>query len=171
MKRGLKLTAVATMVVVALTGFTTGRSHGHSKSRSSSSGGGCSSSSQSHDSTSSHVSKGGGSSYTRHTRHRSTTPSSSSTRNLQDATVKLLKCADAQQAYALVTVTNPNSARVRFDVHGAFLGTGGNTVADRHHEVEVASRGKATVQVPVGSKTLAADVDRCRIDPYARALG
>ncbi|MER5441606.1 hypothetical protein [Streptomyces sp. NPDC002790] len=169
MKRGLKLTAVATLVVVALTGFTTGRSHGHSKSRSSSSGGGCSSSSQSHDSTSSTVSKGGGSSYTRHTTHRSTT-SSSTTRNLRDGTVKLLECASADQEYALVTVTNPNNRKLRFDAHGTFLAADGRTVADRHKEVEVAADGKVTVGVQVGSRTLAADVAHCDIDPKAVLL-
>jgi hypothetical protein len=54
-KRGrrLKFTAVLAMVVLALTGFSTGR-HGSSKSRHSSGGGGggCSSSSQNHDSSS-----------------------------------------------------------------------------------------------------------------------
>jgi hypothetical protein len=171
MKRGIKLTAVATLVVVALTGFTTGRSHGHSKSRSSSSGGGCSSSSQSHDSTSSRVSKGGsGSSYTRHTRHRSTTPSSSASSSLRDATVKRLKCADAHRAYALVSVTNPNSRQARFDVRIGFLGTDGRKVADGRKEVEVPARSTLSARVPVGSRALAADVDYCAVSPYAVPL-
>ncbi|MFJ8821462.1 hypothetical protein ACIREE_06725 [Streptomyces sp. NPDC102467] len=63
MKRGLKLTAVAAMVVLALTGFSTGRGHGHSRGHSSGSGGGgCSSSSQSHDSSSNSSTSGGSSS-------------------------------------------------------------------------------------------------------------
>ncbi|MET8470177.1 hypothetical protein ABZY90_06025 [Streptomyces sp. NPDC006422] len=166
---------MATLIVLALTGFTTGRG-GHSKSRSSSGGGGgCSSSSQSHDSTTSHVSKGSsgsgsrsGTGYTR-TRHRSTT-SASPTSSARDATVKLLRCADAHQTYALVSVTNPNSRQVRFDVHGTFAGADGGTVADRHKIVEVPARGKATAQLPVGGKSLAADVDHCVVDPYAVAL-
>ncbi|MGW6357133.1 hypothetical protein ACWFR5_18685 [Streptomyces sp. NPDC055092] len=55
LRRGLKLTALAAVVVLALTGFSTGRGHGgsgKSKSRGSSSsssgGGGCSSSKQNH---------------------------------------------------------------------------------------------------------------------------
>ncbi|MGY0492531.1 hypothetical protein [Streptomyces sp. WG-D5] len=165
MKRGLKLTAVATLVVVALTGFTTGR-HGHSKSRSSGTGGGCSSSSQKHDSSSS------GYSGTRHryntgTRHGSTTSASSSPSDLRNGTVRLLKCADANRAYATVEVTNPNSRRARFDVHATFLDANGSTVTALFHKVEVTANGRATAKVPVGSKGLAADVDRCDIDPEA----
>ncbi|MGX1671454.1 hypothetical protein [Streptomyces sp. NPDC055400] len=52
LRRGLKLTALAAVVVLALTGFSTGRGHGSGKSRGSgshsSSGGGCSSSKQNH---------------------------------------------------------------------------------------------------------------------------
>jgi hypothetical protein len=60
--RTLKFTAVLAMVVLALTGFSTGR-HGH-RGSSSGGGGGCSSSSQDHDSSSSNSSSstsGGGS--------------------------------------------------------------------------------------------------------------
>ncbi|EFL32899.1 predicted protein [Streptomyces viridochromogenes DSM 40736] len=59
--RKLKFTAVLVLVVLALTGFSTGRgrggSHGHSSSGGH--GGGCSSSSQDHDSSSSSTSGGG----------------------------------------------------------------------------------------------------------------
>ena len=49
----LKLTAVSTLVVLALTGFSTGRGHGGgSGSHDGGGGGGCSSSSQNHDSSS-----------------------------------------------------------------------------------------------------------------------
>ncbi|MFI7383346.1 hypothetical protein [Streptomyces sp. NPDC049813] len=58
MKRGLKLTAVAAMVVLALTGFSTGR--GHSRGHSGSGGGGCSSSSQNHGGSSNSSTSGGG---------------------------------------------------------------------------------------------------------------
>ncbi|MFF1448538.1 hypothetical protein ACFVYF_10345 [Streptomyces sp. NPDC058274] len=58
-KRGrrLKFTAVLAMVVLALTGFSSGRGHG--SRHSSGGGGGCSSSSQNHDSSSSSTSSGG----------------------------------------------------------------------------------------------------------------
>ncbi|MET8222353.1 hypothetical protein [Streptomyces sp. NPDC005301] len=56
--RTLKFTAVLAMVVLALTGFSTGRGHGGSR-HSGGGGGGCSSSSQNHDSSSS--TSGGGS--------------------------------------------------------------------------------------------------------------
>lgn len=164
MKRGIKLTAVATLVVVALTGFTTGRG-GHSKSRSSgSSGGGCSSSSQKHDSSSSGLSKGG-SGYSRQTRHRTpTATSSSSSSGLRDGTVRLIKCADARQAYATVEVTNPNNRRARFDVHASFLDARGANVSSLFHKVQVPPNGRVTAKVPVGSKDLAAKVDHCDIN-------
>ncbi|MFJ9962781.1 hypothetical protein [Streptomyces avermitilis] len=56
--RTLKFTAVLTMVVLALTGFSRGHGHGGSHGGHSS-GGGCSSSSQNHDSSSSSTSGGG----------------------------------------------------------------------------------------------------------------
>ncbi|MFI5663434.1 hypothetical protein [Streptomyces sp. NPDC051684] len=156
---------MATLVVVALTGFTTGRSHGHSKSRGGS-GGGCSSSSQKHDSSSSGYS-GSGSGYTRHTRHGSTSNSTSSASTLRDGRVKLLTCADARRAYATVEVTNPNSERARFDVRATFLDASGATVTSVGHEVTVPAKGRATAKVPVGSADLAAEVDRCDIAPDA----
>ncbi|MDH6628994.1 hypothetical protein M2271_006829 [Streptomyces sp. LBL] len=60
--RTLKFTAVLALVVLALTGFSTGR-HGHRSGSDSGGGGGCSSSSQDHDSSSSSSSSSGGGSY------------------------------------------------------------------------------------------------------------
>ncbi|MFD7292575.1 hypothetical protein ACFV9W_04735 [Streptomyces sp. NPDC059897] len=164
MKRGLKLTAVATMVVIALTGFTTGKG-GKSKSRSSGSGG-CSSSSQKHDSSSG-LSKGS-SGYSRQTKHRTpTTSSSASSPSLRNGTVRLIKCADARQAYATVEVTNPNSRSARFDVHASFLDASGASVNALFHKVTVPANGRVTARVPVGTKGLAAKVDHCDIDRAA----
>ncbi|WP_428957639.1 hypothetical protein [Streptomyces sp. cg35] len=191
MKRGIKLTALAGIVVLALTGFSTGRGHGHSRGHSSG-GGGCSSSSQSHDSSShsstsggtsgstydddddvygsgSSGSSSGGSSYTRRPHYRST-PTSSATgsgRTLQDGTARLITCADAKTPYATVEIRNPNSRSVRFDVHVSFLDASGGTVNALFHEVKVVAKGKVTTKVPVGGDALAARVDHCDVDPEA----
>ncbi len=187
MKRGIKLAAVSGIVVLALTGFSTGRGHGHSRGHSSG-GGGCSSSSQDHDSSSNSSTSGGGSSgstygadddvygtssggsgYTRRPHHRST-PSPSATGNTkspQNGTVRLIKCADATRPYATVQVSNPNSKSMRFDVHVAFLDVNGGTVEALFHEVQVPAKGKVTAKVPVGGDDLAAEVDRCDVDPDA----
>ncbi|MEU4084071.1 hypothetical protein [Streptomyces aureus] len=57
--RGLKLTAVSAMVVLTLTGFSSG--HGHGRRGHHSDGGGCSSSSQDHDASSTSGGSGGSS--------------------------------------------------------------------------------------------------------------
>ncbi|MGW7609749.1 hypothetical protein ACWGKW_21225 [Streptomyces sp. NPDC054766] len=60
--RRLRFTVVSVMVVLALTGFSSGRGH-RSRSHDSGGGGGCSSSRQDHDSSSSSTTSGGGGSY------------------------------------------------------------------------------------------------------------
>ncbi|MFF1263479.1 MULTISPECIES: hypothetical protein [unclassified Streptomyces] len=190
MQRGIKLTAVAGILVLALTGFSTGRGHGHSRGHSSG-GGGCSSSSQNHGSSSNSSTSGGGTSgstygddddvysgssgssggsgSTRRPRYRST-PSSSATGNgksLENGTVRLIKCADAKTPYATVQVSNPNNKSMRFDVHVAFLDMNDGTVEALFYEVKVPAKGKVTAKVPVGGDDLAAEVDHCEVNPEA----
>ncbi|MFD5075639.1 hypothetical protein [Streptomyces sp. NPDC058371] len=198
-KRGrrLKFTAVLAMVVLALTGFSTGR-HGSSKSRHSSGGGGggCSSSSQNHDSSS--TSSGGsyssgsttsgssddyddsygdststsssGSSYNRRPNHRST-PSSSSTgkSTLEDGTAKLISCATKKKPYATVEVTNPNSRKATFWTSVTFKDDADIWITDEYAEVSVPAKGKATVRVNVGGSGLVDSVDHCEVDRLATA--
>ncbi|MBO1337848.1 hypothetical protein [Streptomyces sp. VRA16 Mangrove soil] len=181
MTRGLRLTAVAALVVVALTGFSSGRGRGHHHS-SGSGGGGCSSSSQDHDSSSSSSSSGGssGSGYdddddsgtvvvpTVRPRHRTPTPTSTSSgsgSSVRQGTARLIKCADEKTPYATVEVTNPNDKTVRYDIHVAFLDSSGDTINALFHEVRVPAQGKVTTKVPVGGDDPNAVVDHCEVDP------
>ncbi|MEV0693284.1 hypothetical protein [Streptomyces sp. NPDC050388] len=176
----LKLTAVAALVVLTLTGFSTGRGHGRGGGDD---GGGCSSSSQNHDSSSR---SGGGS-------HRdyddddydddyyyddhddadagggSTGGSSGgSSPSLRDATVELLSCASKTVPYATVRVTNPNAVDGVFTVTVAFRDRAGRTVASPAQRVSVAADGTATARVKVaGDPERAARVSTCAPDRYA----
>ncbi|MET7483347.1 hypothetical protein [Streptomyces sp. NPDC005538] len=178
--RRLKFTAVLAMVVLTLTGFSTGRHHSTSRHRSSGGGGGgCSSSSQDHDtSTSSGGSSSGGtsgdssgsSSYTRRPNYRST-PTSTATGSgggtLLDGTAKLVSCATATRQYATVEVSNPNSRKATFSVDVTFKDAQDNEVDFNYKDVKVPANGKATVRVPVlGTST---PVDHCEVDPRATA--
>ncbi|MFE3036370.1 hypothetical protein ACFXKY_32540 [Streptomyces canus] len=156
--RVLKFTAVSVLVVLSLTGFSTG--HGHSSGRyksksrthSSDSGGGCSSSRQNHDS------------YT----PRTTSNRSSSTRSsaLQDGTALLVSCATEATPYATVEVTNPNSRRATFEVRFAFQDATGRALDSEVKQVEVPARGTSNVQVRAG-RSVIAKLDHCRVEPEA----
>ncbi|MET9496671.1 hypothetical protein [Streptomyces sp. NPDC006552] len=200
MKRGMKLTAVAAMVVLALTGFSTGRGHSRGHHSSSGGGGGCSSSSQNHGSSSNSSTSGGsygssgstgstgstyddddddrygsgtgGSSYNRRPGYRSTPTSSASGsgRTAQEGTARLITCAGAGRPYATVEVRNPNARRVRFAVHVTFTDASGATVKDTYHEVKAGAKDKVTVRVPVGSADRAARVEHCAVDRDATVV-
>lgn len=190
MKRGMKLTAVATLVVLALTGFSTGRGHG--RGHSSGGGGGCSSSSQNHGGSSSNSSTSGGSSgygsgsgstyddgddttggssggtTDRRPRHRSTPTSSasgSSTDDLVDATVRLVKCASARAPYATVEISNPNRSTARFYVSVEFQDASDVRVTSALDTVKVKGRGTTTARLKVGGEGLVSEVDHCEVDP------
>ena len=98
----LKLTAVSALVVLTLTGFSTGRSSGGSGDG----GGGCSSSSQNHDSSSSH--RDDDDDYDAGSGGTGGSGGNAST-SLRDATVELVTCASQKTPYATVEVTNPNA--------------------------------------------------------------
>ncbi|MFJ5268222.1 hypothetical protein [Streptomyces sp. NPDC088358] len=191
--RRLKFTAVSAIVVLALTGFSTGHGHG-SRSRHSGGGGGCSSSRQDHDSSSS-TSGGGGSydsgssggatygsgstdddsagsggTYRSRPTHRSTSTASSSggtARPLADGTATLVSCASEKAPYATVEVRNPNGREGAFVVSVAFKDHADVTVVGGTGRVRVSAKGRATVRVPVGSAGLAGSVDHCRVEPRA----
>lgn len=188
--RRLRFTAVLATVVLALTGFS--RGHGHSHSRhSGGGGGGCSSSHQDHDSSTSSTS-GGGSSYDdsygdtndddaygssttsgsgstsggsynrRPTHHPTSTPSGGgSATTLRQGTAKLISCATEKRPYATVEITNPNNRRATFQAWVTFYNAVGNTVAGvQSPELSVPAKGKATVRVPV-TETLLPAIDHC----------
>lgn len=191
MKRGLKLTAVAAMVVLALTGFSTSRGHGHSRGHSSGGGGGCSSSSQNHGGSSNSSTSGGSSSgyddddddtygssgstdsstggYTRRPRYRST-PTSSATgsgQQMSSGKARLITCATPARPYATVEVTNPNRKKATFDVLVDFLDKDGVRVTDGYQEVKVPANGRATAKIKVGGSGLVDEVATCDVDPVA----
>ncbi|MFE9443124.1 hypothetical protein ACFYO2_29995 [Streptomyces sp. NPDC006602] len=169
--RRLKFTAVAALVVLSLTGFSSGRGHGHKSD--SSGGGGCSSSSQNHDSSSSTTS--GGSTYHDYDDDDYDTNGSGSgsggatatATTLQDAEVELISCATGKTPYATVSVTNPNDSPGTFTVDLAFLDKQGDQVVLRSKQAYVSTRSTAKVKVNVDDAGLLSRIDHCEVDLYA----
>ncbi|WP_319166525.1 hypothetical protein [Streptomyces sp. ME08-AFT2] len=167
---------MAVLVVLALTGFSSSRGHGHSSGHGS--GGGCSSSSQDHDSSSSSSSGGTSGSryhdyddddddYTGGTSGDSSSSDPSTT--LQDATVTLLSCASQSQSYAIVEITNPNATGGRFTATVEFFGDGSERLEKQTTEEFVAANDTATVRVNLSDSADAAEVDHCEPEPNAPA--
>ncbi|MET8407447.1 hypothetical protein ABZV34_04940 [Streptomyces sp. NPDC005195] len=193
--RRLRFTAVSAMVVLALTGFSSGRHHG-SRGHHSGGGGGCSSSSQDHDSSSSSTSGGGGSydssssgadaygsgtsagdsggaTYRSRPTRRST-PTASSTggtaRPLKDGTAVLVHCASTEDPYATVEVRNPNGRDSVLTVKTVFKDDRGSTLLDTSDQVSVPAKGKATVRVAAAGSGRVDEIDHCEVDPRATAV-
>ncbi|MGW6140073.1 hypothetical protein ACWFRM_02230 [Streptomyces sp. NPDC055144] len=192
LRRGLKLTALAAVVVLALTGFSTGRGHGSSKSRghsSSSGGGGCSSSKQNHSGSSSSTTGGssydddddsysssssgssgytsGGSSYNRRPTRTPSTSSTSSTSGSgrsADITAKLLKCAGKDSAYASVELRNRGSRDGRYNLTIHFQDADDITVIDGSTSVTVPANGTKVAKVKPGGVGLLPSIDHCQLD-------
>ncbi|MFF3894106.1 hypothetical protein ACFYY3_13095 [Streptomyces sp. NPDC001812] len=171
----LRLTAVAALVVLTLTGFSTGRGRGGGDGGG---GGGCSSSSQDHDSS---RKSGGGShrdydddDYDDNNYGNGTDTGSSSggspSSSLRDATVELLSCASKKAPYATVRVTNPNTVDGVFSVVVDFEDRAGRAVASSAQQVAVAADDTATARVKVGGdRRRAAQASVCDPDLYAPA--
>lgn len=170
----LKLTAVAALVVLTLTGFSTGRGRGGGDGGG---GGGCSSSSQDHDSS---RKSGGGShrdyddddyddnNYGNGSDTGGSSSGGSPSSSLRDATVELLSCASKKAPYATVRVTNPNSVDGVFSVVVDFEDRAGRAVASSAQQVAVAADDTATARVKVGGdRRRAARVSVCDPDLYA----
>ncbi|MFI9767045.1 hypothetical protein ACIHJG_09310 [Streptomyces sp. NPDC052415] len=154
--RKLKFAAVTTMVVLALSGFSSGRGTGGSGGDGDS-GGGCSSSGQDHDSSSSRQdddydgSGSGGS-------------GSGSAELAQDSTVELVSCATEADPYAVVEVTNPNGVSDRVTVVVHFLDDRSAVVDLRTVEQVVPANETVSVQVDLPDAAVAARVDHCEAD-------
>lgn len=144
-------------VVLALTGFSSGRHHSSGRHKSSHSdsdgGGGCSSSRQDHDSYSTSGGSGGGS-------------SSSRTRVLRDGSARLVKCATRTDPYSTAEVTNPNSRASTFKVSFSFEDRDGHLLSVEYPEVTVPAKGTETVRVKA-SAALLTHLDHCRVEPEA----
>ncbi|MEU9730699.1 hypothetical protein [Streptomyces sp. NPDC048002] len=175
--RGLRFTAVTAMVVLALTGFSSGRGHGGGGDGGGG-GGGCSSSGQNHDSSSSTSGGSSGSGGyddddhdtdydTDYDADTGSGSGSGSSEALQDGTVELVSCATEQNPYATVELTNPHTYGSYFTVTVDFLDASANLVEQRTADEFVAAGETATVQVDLSNGGVAARVAECEAEPYA----
>jgi hypothetical protein len=191
---------MAVIVVLALTGFSTGRGHGGSGSGGTrsgggsdggSGGGGCSSSSQDHDtsySSSGGSSSGLGKSYDYDDNDyddnddgydddgyddssTGDTGSGSGAEQLESASVRLVKCATVKEPYATVEVTNPNPSDAAFWVDVSFKDRNGVTVKDETWKIDVPADDKVTVDIEMGRKSMVAALDHCVAEPEAEPTG
>ncbi|MFA3876527.1 hypothetical protein ABS735_23025 [Streptomyces sp. MMCC 100] len=175
--RALKFTAISALVVLSLTGFSTGR-HGHGHGGDG--GGGCSSSSQDHDSSSS--TSGGGDAYKDDDDTYSSGGSgyhdydddtydddtgsggSGGTGEAEAAVLNLVTCVMEDQPWSTVEVTNPNAVEYTYSVTVLFKDADGTTIAEGTEEVTVPADGESAVRVPFdGSGT----PDHCELGPTA----
>ncbi|MEV5549583.1 hypothetical protein AB0L35_26170 [Streptomyces sp. NPDC052309] len=168
--RALRFTAVSALVVLTLTGFSTGRGHGGGSGDGG--GGGCSSSGQDHDSSSSSSSGGGG--YRDHDYDDDTYDDEtygsggggSDSTPLEDATVELVTCATKTTPYATVEVTNPNTTEGTFTVTVDFLDAAGDPVDSAYTDVTVPAGTTKTAEVQL-DETYLPLLDHCEPAPEA----
>ncbi|MFF3503740.1 hypothetical protein [Streptomyces sp. NPDC003247] len=170
---------MAALVVLALTGFSTGRGHGGSShSDSDGGGGGCSSSSQDHDDSSS---SGGGTTSSGSSGYRDYDKDdedddtadtggsgSSSVTTSEPATVELVSCATADQPYATVEVTNPNDVPYDFAVNVYFLDAYESMLDAAQPTVTVPAHGTKSVRVAFDADAAGEAPDRCETEPTAQ---
>ncbi|CAM5539481.1 Secreted protein OS=Streptomyces tendae OX=1932 GN=GUR47_27060 PE=4 SV=1 [Streptomyces tendae] len=169
--RALRYTAISALVVLSLTGFSTGR-HGHGHGGDG--GGGCSSSGQDHDSSSSTSGGGaykdddtygtGGSGhhdYDDDTYDDTGSGGSGGTAGVEAATLMLVTCATETQSWSTVEVTNPNPAEYTFPVTVLFKDADGTTLTEGSAEVTVPADGVTAVRVPFDGS---AAPDHCELD-------
>ncbi|MFF5158495.1 hypothetical protein ACFY3N_20085 [Streptomyces sp. NPDC000348] len=185
--RRLRLTAVSVMVVLALTGFSSGRDQGDS-SRDSSDEGGCSSSSQDHDGSTpgggdplggSSTGSPSGDSHDSGTSNDNSdgssqptptvSPSSSTALPLEDGTAVLVQCASMEDPYATVEIRNPNGRDAVLNVKVGFADKHGYTFLETGSQVSVPAKDKTTYRVP--AKMRYTDrIAQCEVDPVATAV-
>ncbi|MFJ6074416.1 hypothetical protein ACIQFU_26890 [Streptomyces sp. NPDC093065] len=172
--RALRYTAISALVVLSLTGFSTGR-HGHGHGGDG--GGGCSSSSQDHDSSSS--TSGGGDAYKDDDDTYGTGGSgyhdydddtygddtgsggSDGGGEAEAAVLNLVSCAGESEPWSTVEVTNPNSTEYTFPVTVLFKDADGKTLGEGTEEVTVPADGETAVRVPYDGSAVP---DHCELD-------
>ncbi|MGW0842649.1 hypothetical protein ACWD26_21290 [Streptomyces sp. NPDC002787] len=186
--RGLRFASMAVIVVLALTGFSTGRgSSGGGGSSDGGSGGGCSSSSQDHD-TSSSSSSGGTSGLGKSDddyddygdgyddpyddgyddSYDDTTGQPQETEEtLEDAQAELIRCATAKAPYATVKVWNRNTTEGAFNVTVMFEDAKGRMSLGKVERVTVPAQDTVTVRIEVGDDDRAKLVDHCSVEESA----
>ncbi|WP_437028906.1 hypothetical protein [Streptomyces sp. enrichment culture] len=169
---------MSVLVVLALTGFSTGRGRGGGDGG----GGGCSSSSQNHDSSStsggshhrdydddddddydygSDTGTGSGSSGT-------SSSGSDNSASLISADTELLSCASKKVRHANVRVTNPNLDHGTFTVRLTFQERDGTGITTVEQDVAVPGEDSVTVKVYIDAAPRRAKrVAGCDLDPTA----
>ncbi|MEU1045933.1 hypothetical protein ABZ400_12345 [Streptomyces sp. NPDC005897] len=148
--RALRFTAISALVVLSLTGFSTGR-HGHGGDG----GGGCSSSGQDHDSSSS--TSGGGDAYKDDDTYGDDTygddtygddTGSGGGAEAEPAVLNLITCVREDQPWSTVEVSNPNATEYTLSVTVLFKDADGTTLTEGTEEVTVPADGVSAVRVP-----------------------
>ncbi|MFD5584414.1 hypothetical protein ACFW6K_09895 [Streptomyces sp. NPDC058733] len=182
--RGIKLTAVCGLVVLALTGFSdgghrgssgsssggsgkvsksgSGKSRSGSGSRHSSGGGGCSSSSQDHDD----YDDDDDTAYDDTSGDDTPVGDDATMMPPRDGIVTLVSCATKKQPYATVQVHNPNDQDGTFSFRIRFLDAKGRLVHVQLDQLDVPANRTVTAKEYVGAGD-AGKVRRC--DPDALA--
>ncbi|MET8667057.1 hypothetical protein ABZV87_22355 [Streptomyces tendae] len=155
--RALRFTAISALVVLSLTGFSTGR-HGHGGDGS---GGGCSSSGQDHDGSSS--TSGGSDAYkddddtygTGRSGHHDydddtygDDSGSGGSGEAEGAVLNLITCVREGQPWSTVEVANPNATEYTLAVTVLFKDADGTTIDEGTEEVTVPADGMSAVRVP-----------------------
>ncbi|MFI8984556.1 hypothetical protein ACIG63_05595 [Streptomyces antimycoticus] len=176
MRRGLRLAAVLTVVLVALTGFK-GRGHGHGGG-----GGGCSSSSSHHSGSGSGSSSGSGG-YSDSDDESSTTgagsggsryrdydddgdSASSGTTSPNAPQVTVVSCAGKDKSghsAATVKVRNRSGAADTYLVDMSFQDRDGSTLTTGRADVRVPAGKSRTVRVPLDDPSVSGTVVRCEV--------
>ncbi|MFH9852458.1 hypothetical protein ACH4NV_01130 [Streptomyces althioticus] len=168
----LKLTAVSALVVLALTGFSTGRGHGGSSGgdHDGGGGGGCSSSSQNHDSSSgSHRDYDDDDDYD-DDYGSSGSGGSEASMSPDAATVTLVDCASEKTPYATVEVDNDDTVDGTFSVTVVFKDAAGEELTRGTEEVSVPAGETTEVKVHVDDEASLPQIDACELDSYAPAV-
>ncbi|MEU6362066.1 hypothetical protein [Streptomyces albidoflavus] len=176
MRRHLRFSAVLIVVVLALTGFSTGSSSGKSGSKSksrssSSSGGGCSSSKKDNDTSRGSGYRGG----YRDTHQDDTSSSSggsSSSTTTDQVTVTVVDCAgpgrtkrakaDSTAALRVTSNATADDLSVRLALH--FENAAGSTLDSPTTELRLAPGESRTVTVRMTNPRKAAQVRDCEVD-------
>ncbi|RZE13206.1 hypothetical protein [Streptomyces albidoflavus] len=176
MRRHLRFSAVLIVVVLALTGFSTGSSSGKSGSKSksrssSSSGGGCSSSKKDND-TSRGSGYRGGYRDTHQDDTSSSTGGSSSSTTTDQVTVIVVDCAgpgrtkrakaDSTAALRVTSNATADDLSVRLALH--FENAAGSTLDSPTTELRLAPGESRTVTVRMTNPRKAAQVRDCEVD-------
>lgn len=175
---------MSVLVVLTLTGFSTGRGGHGGGHGGDGDGGGCSSSGQDHDSSSSSSSGGGsykdddhGADYDYHYGGGNTSGGSdggssggsgsgTSRSPLRDAEAELVSCATAARPYALVEVTNPNARGGTFRVRVDFTDDETHSALDNaSKDVTVRAGETQTARIPFTGSVTA--LDHCEVVPEA----